>query len=59
MEEHCFGCASALCDHADEYGCPTAHKTFTNRLKRYNQFRWTGFQAELKILLKLYPLIDT
>jgi len=33
-EEHCFGCAST-----NEYGYPTAHKTFTTRLERYDQFR--------------------
>jgi len=32
-EEHCFGCASVLCDCVDEYGYRTTHKTFTTRLK--------------------------
>jgi len=27
-EEHCFGCALALCGCSDKYGYPTAHKTF-------------------------------
>jgi len=45
-EEHCFDCASALRDCADEYYYPTAHKTFTTRQKRYNQFRWKGSQAD-------------
>jgi len=30
-----FGCTSALHDEYDEYGYPTAHKTFTSRLKKY------------------------
>jgi len=34
-EEHCFGCASALHDTADQYGYPTDLKTFTTWLKRY------------------------
>jgi len=48
-EEHCFGWASALHDCANEYSSfsylkkrrdyPTAHKTFTVRLKRYIHFR--------------------
>jgi len=25
VEEHCFGCASALRDCADEHGYPTVH----------------------------------
>jgi len=42
-KENCFGCALALL----EYGCPTAHKIFINRFKRYNQFRSRkGFQAD-------------
>jgi len=35
-----------LCMTADEYGNPTAHKTFTTKLKRYNQFRWKGSQGD-------------
>jgi len=31
---------------ADEYDYPTAHKTRTTRLKRYNQFRRKGSQAD-------------
>jgi len=49
VEEHCFGCASALRDCADEYGYHIVHKAFTKllglRLKRYNQFRWKGSEA--------------
>jgi len=45
VEEHCFGCASALYDCVDEYGSSTAHKTFTISLKRYSQFRLKGSQA--------------
>jgi len=45
-EEHSFGCASALRDCVDNYGYPTAHKTFTTWLKRYNQLRWKGSQAD-------------
>jgi len=41
-EEHCLGCALALCDCVDEYGYPTAYKIFTIRLKLNNQFRWKG-----------------
>jgi len=33
---YCFRCALALHDLADEYDYPTAHKTFTARIKRNN-----------------------
>lgn len=33
-KEHCFGCALALYDCADEFGYPAAHETFTTSLKR-------------------------
>jgi len=46
VEEHCLICTFALCDCVDEYDYPTAHKTFTTRLKRYNQLRWKGSQAD-------------
>jgi len=29
VEDHCFGCASALPDCVDENGYPTTHKIFT------------------------------
>jgi len=50
--EHCFVCALALLEFAEE-DYPSAHKTFTTtRLKRYTQFRWKGSKADwLKTLL--------
>jgi len=47
VEEHCFGCVSALSVCADDDGYPTARKTFTNRLKRYSLTTLDGKDLKL------------